>query len=458
MGLVAVGGTLSAVGGSLPGAPVVTPTPTVQSLQLARLSGAITTAPVVTPPETTTNVWDGDPTLGLPSFPTVNYTSLYQSGDSVSQALARLNTYAVVLLPNGFDEEFSDFAFASNFGIFNRYLMGIGGSSPTQARIRLKPLSSTKASSVPPQGDPSVLTTNSLYLARFGQVGEGTSSATPEAYRHTYLYGFTLEGTDQQINVNSGNRPHNYGGVMNYLSNGSIWQNMKFVAPSYGHWGWQPGETFGINDYKGNGNIYRRIEVDGRNAAGVLRGASPLGGNASQNITLEDCYFHDSYVSGLTWSFTGDVSSTGSATNGVTTRRVKVERNGNHSFTTGQTFTGFNHENVLGAVRHYNPNISTLDTRSWAANHMVFNNVLIDNTNIRVEEPVVSGGWPAYKGAFTVSFPGGLGGMTNKQATAPVVIRNGVTLAPYHVYSNPGTTPLANLNPATQYVIVHGST
>jgi hypothetical protein len=414
--------------------------------------------PVTAP---TGNVWEGDPMAGLPAFPTVSYASLYQAGDKPDEALARLNQYAVVMFPDGFDEQFDDFSYANGiYGIFNQYLLGMGNASgPGQARIGIRPRSSTAASKVPPQGDPSVLTTNQLYLARIGVVGEGTAGMTPAQWRAKYIFGITIEGTDQAIDANSGGRPHNYGGFLNYITTNSIWQNIKVISGGYGHWGWQPGETFVFNEYKGTGNIYRRIEVDGRNRDGIKRSASPFGANNAKNLTLEDCYFHDTVASGLTFSFAGDVTNSGSATDTVTTRRVKVENNGNVTLTTGQTFTGFNHENVLGAVRHYNPDITMQNIGGlWAGNHMVFNNRLIDNQDIQIIEPTWRGAmFPAYNGAFVVSFGNTWGGQANKQVTPPKVVKGGVTLTPRHIYNNPGTAPISGLDPTREYVLVHGS-
>jgi hypothetical protein len=95
-----------------------------------------------------------------------------------------------------------------------------------------------------------------------------------------------------------------------------------------------PGETFGINDWQGHGNTYSNIEIDG---AGV--GASALGINSSDNVTVNGAYLHDNpFSAGVAAWKTTNVTLVG------------VRTSGNR--------TGLNFERVAGTVRIDRPTIT----------------------------------------------------------------------------------------------------
>jgi hypothetical protein len=161
---------------------------------------------------------------------------------------------------------FSDFADVSP-GTFGAYFQtqvgGLRGGGVDQTIFRMVPGTSTKAGTIPAQ---STAQTIPLYLIRTG-AGGGT-------VRATVLSDFTLQGTAQG---------HIYNGLFFYkVTNGSVTDVKVLGIP--GNASSQPGETFGINDYNGSGNVHTRVTVDGQ---GV--GASGFGGNSGASITFIDC-------------------------------------------------------------------------------------------------------------------------------------------------------------------------
>jgi hypothetical protein len=94
-----------------------------------------------------------------------------------------------------------------------------------------------------------------------------------------------------------------------------------------------PGETFGIADFRSVGSVYRGVEVDG---AGV--GASALGLNNSSSTTISDSYFHNNpYSAGIAaWQ-----------SNNLTITDV-ITRNNR---------TGLNFERTSGTVKIVRPTI-----------------------------------------------------------------------------------------------------
>lgn len=384
----------------------------------------------------------GPPTSRTPTgdLPTIRYTRLHRAGDTVSQALNRLTAPRVVVLPSGFDGDIVDFSNFDSFGLYNPNLLGIGGPGPENARLRLAPMSSTHASAVPAQGS---RRTNQLFLVRIGRV-RGTPAVA---------YGFTLEGSNQPSSENSEGGPHNYHGLLPYRTGGAVWENLRLLGASYGTWNSPPGETFSIAELGTTDSLFRNIEVDGRNADGRY-GGSPFGANNATNIRLEDCYFHHSKVSGLTFSFAGSHTDVDKVTRGVTTRRVKVAHNANITLEEGKRFTGFNHENVMGPVRHYSPDIQRDHMTEWNLSHMSFANALSDNPDIQIVEPTWHESAPNNNGCFTVSMSASYAGAPNRQITPPTVVKNGVTLIPYLLTGAP-PAPIS-VDPTTHFVVVRG--
>lgn len=375
-----------------------------------------------TPPANT-----GNP---LPDLPTIKYESLYKSGDDLAAVVDRLPSRAVLLLPDG-DFEWSDFNRGSGYGIYHPNFLGFGGNGRNRTRLRMKPRSSTKASQVPAQ---SAGGTNQLNLMR---VGEGA--------RPTTMFGMTIDGTDQG---------HLYNGLSVYKATNAVWQDLLLRGVDPGDYSSPPGETFGINSFRTKNFTLRNVEVDGRRADGTRVSGSPYGGNCCDGDYLEDCYFHDSEVSSVTWSFAGSPTNPDAPSRNVTTRNLKVENNANHKMGSGTRFTGFNHENVMGKIRHYNPTIilDPVANSEWLTNHMVFVNVLADNPDIEIYEPTWKNGSPLNRGCFVIKSSKTFIGNTNKQVSSPKVVKNGRTLEPYILRAYSGSGVPDYVKPDTHYV------
>ena len=138
----------------------------------------------------------------------------------------------------------------------------------------------------------------------------------------------------------------------------------------------------------------------------------------------------------------------------MTTRNLRIEYNANHAMASGLRFTGVNHENVMGSIRHYSPSIvlDPVANSEWLTAHMVFVNVLADNPDIEIYEPSWKNGSPLNGGCFTVKSGKTFLGITNKQVSSPKVVKNGRLLEPYvlRAYSSSGVP--SYVKPDTHYV------
>lgn len=411
--------------------------------------GATTTTPVDPNPPVT----PVDPTLDpvppqsrqLPDYPSVKWSSLYVAGDTVQQTLARLNDWKVIEMPS--DEilfEFSDFTMASaNFGLFRSYCLGFIGQGRNGTRFRIKPNSSTQVAKVPVQ---TTGQSNPLTFARVGQSGVNYQQIVAN---------LSMIGTDQPPSANNGGKPHDYSGLLNYYGVNSIYQNL-FIQGMPGDYNYPPGETFQLNDYKGIGTIYRDIEVSGWNEAGTTRvGGSPFGHNGSVNSYMEDCYFHDSRVSSLTYGMAGS-ATTGTSSASGTTRRLKIERNANHVEASGQGFSCINHEGASGKFLHAYPTLYLGTgvgdaTMQWDDSHVTMSSNR-ENCTMTIDHVAWKGGYTLYNGAFVVKMPKNYNGIANSQTTPPVVIDSqGRTLAPYVITAAPKS--LLPIDITKQYIL-----
>jgi hypothetical protein len=413
----------------------------------ARGRAPVTTAPVVVPPDPT-----GPTYPALPDLPTYNFVDLYQPGDSFMDTVRRMPSRRHLVLPDGFDGQLEGFGEGGGtISAFHQNLRGIIGPGKDKARLTLRPLSSTatQRAQITPQSSGG---TTQLTLLRLGSM-QGTA-----AERQSLCVGFTLNGTDQQVMAESESQPHRYQGINMYGGINSIVQDMR-VTGVPGHWNAPPGETFQIQGYKDRGTILRDVEVDGFNIAGRRVGSSPFGGNNTIDSLLEDVYGHDGYISGFTWSFSGSFTAASSASSNVTTRRLRAKYNANHQLAGGKRFTGINHENVLGFVRHYDSEFWIKNMTEWNVGHMAFNNYLSDNADIQIIEPVWHESPPRNAGCFTVTiqktyaFNADKSPGVQRQVTPPRVVKNGIELRPYHVTE----PPKANLplDPTRDYVVCH---
>lgn len=137
---------------------------------------------------------------------------------------------------------------------------GIHGDGTARTILEMTPHSSTKGS----HASRAKGSTNQLSLMRAG--------GSPK------LSDFTLLGTKQG---------HLYNGLRLSKTHDARLTNVRVKAiPGDDHV--NPGETFGINDFRTSGTVYDGVEVDG---AGV--GATGIGTNMSNDVTIVDSYLHD---------------------------------------------------------------------------------------------------------------------------------------------------------------------
>lgn len=242
--------------------------------------------------------------------------------------------------------EFVDFADArsTNYGFgayFQPMVGGLRGSGVDRTIFRVKANTSTRAAEIPAQ---STGQTNNLSVFRIG--GGGSIVRSP------IVSGFTVQGTPQG---------HLYNGpIMYYCTNAQVTDVKVTGIP--GNASMQPGETFGINDYRSTGNVYTRVEIDGQ---GV--GASGFGGNLGSNLTVVDSSsHHNPYSAGWTCNTYSN----------ITYRNVSATDNGK---------MGFNFERVGGTV--------LMDRCTMLRNQTVHINIASDtlSATYTITDPVFDG-------------------------------------------------------------------
>jgi len=253
---------------------------------------------------------------------------------------------------------FSDFSISKDGRQVGAVLpaAGLSGQGATRSIVRMDAGSSTKASTVPAD-DPANVNPLDLLLV----TGTAGTQVSPT------LSGFTLQGTAQG---------HLYNGLRLSYTRGATISGVK-VAAVPGNYHINPGETFGINDWQGHGNTYTDVEVDG---AGV--GASALGFNSSENVTVTRADLHDNpYSAGVAaWK-----------TRNVTLTDVR---------TTGNR-TGLNFERVTGTVVVTRPTIQGnteqdlyIGTDGDSATYTITDPVLTAGAKLRIRLPANEMGSP----------------------------------------------------------------
>ncbi len=225
-------------------APATTPTTTPSTTAVPP------TTPTTAKPTTTT-------TTAKPTTTTTKAPAPLPSGGDLRNVVNSTAANGTVSFGTGVFT-YSDFV-PNPWGVElkGRNLVGAGVDKTV---LQMNTRTSTKAGTVPTAS----MTTNQLSLLMV------TGSPT--------ISGFTLQGTDQG---------HLYNGLRVSQTTNARVSNVKVVRIP-GNSASPPGETFGINDYRSNGNVYNNIEVDG---AGV--GAAAFGINSSSNITINGLYSHD---------------------------------------------------------------------------------------------------------------------------------------------------------------------
>lgn len=227
-----------------------------------------TTPPVATPPPAV-------------SADHVTWASIAKPGQDINAVLLNPALKGKILqLPAGVFEvaNFKDQAKAVDVPANVKGIVGAGRDTI----IRIKDNSSTFASSVPAQ---STGATNQLYIMRMN------NGKQPQI-----LSDFWLQGTDQG---------HLYNGLMVGESKPGTTVSKLLITGVPGDAGFPPGETFGLNWWRGSDSITRDIEVDGHRVTGntyaarvtgAVVGASPIGYNNHDGAKLYNAYTHDSNV------------------------------------------------------------------------------------------------------------------------------------------------------------------
>lgn len=171
----------------------------------------------------------------------------------------------------------SDFITPSVYPVYSVYLdpsvselLGTG-TRQSLLEVAANSMSAGSAAKIPAQ---SAGGTNPLWVLRVN----GTTKLTNIGFHRT---GQTVSAADQM-----------YNGVEFYQQTGITHDGILFKG-FVGNNSANPGEIFGLADYRGVGNTYRNLEGDGRNDVGTAVAATHLGLNFVNGVTVTDSNFHD---------------------------------------------------------------------------------------------------------------------------------------------------------------------
>jgi hypothetical protein len=368
------------------------------------------------------------PLATFDDLPLIKLTAVYQTGDTFQDVLNRAASAAsngnhYLEIPSGYVGEGVDFLQPNHYSIYGPKCCGFRGPGPDEVLIQMRKNSSTQVSLVPAQ---STKQNNPLFFMR---IGPNNSSSG----RAVHMEGVTLKGTDQAVDPNTG-MPHAYGGFSNYWGRGATFENVRFKAFP-GTWNSPPGETTEYNGYNDQDTIWRNVESDGMNDAGVRVGGGTGGGGARRWL-IDGAYVHDSRVSGFALGTSG-APATGTQCDSVTTKNLTIKSNANHSTAGGQTFNGLNHEGFTTFVHHFNTDIWVDNQPNVGKAHFTFNNAQTNCPDIQIIDPVWhgdTGGSPTWaNGCLVIAVADAYAGSTdgvNKQTSLPYVELNGVQLTP----------------------------
>jgi hypothetical protein len=244
---------------------------------------------------------------------------------------------------------------------------GLTGRGVTASVLRMTDRSSTMAGRVPSDDTDEA---NPLDLVL-------VAGAAPT------LRGFTLQGSPQG---------HLYNGVRISRTRGARITEVR-VAAIPGDYHISPGQTFGISDWQGDGNVYTDVEVDG---AGV--GASGIGITDSADVTVRRAQVHDNpFGAGIAVR----------QTTGVTLIDVRTARNR----------TGLSLERVGGDVVITRPVFHDI-----AAHDLFVSSDLAATARITIADPVLAIG-----ARLRVKLPAKQLGTPNTQRRGDLTVtRNGV--------------------------------
>ncbi|WP_449372185.1 hypothetical protein [Arthrobacter psychrolactophilus] len=274
----------------------------------------------------------------------VRYEDLYKAGDTVTAAMARLTTPAIITFPPG-RFECSDFKTGYNAGIsIPKIAKGIWGSGKgtvggsTGTIFTMKAGTSTKKALVPSQSSGG--TTPTTVMMHSG-------STTGASFGQ-----FQVAGTEQG---------HIFHGFAIYNPGGQVTMTDVLVTGWAGNNGAPPGETFGLTIHGGENHKLLRVEADGRRVSGGSSfGAVGITYQDTVGGSMVDCASHHCVANPvvLFQSFN------------VTTENIKIGRADDRvrGVTAG---SGINHERTSGCV-HNNPTILTRESNRGV--HMTHSN------------------------------------------------------------------------------------
>lgn len=369
---------------------------------------------------------------GVPVLPEVAWSTLYPvAGQHIGVPLKRLGGNARVVMPAG---EFwiIDNVDTNNYSVYAPKLLGLRGAGIDKTVIRVKPNSFTYKIARPKNAGDG--------LFRYGP--NNTSSGVVRTMSDLTFLGAPQAGTD--------GRPMFAQGVWNYMGRSEVWQRVRVRGVSYGG-GNSPntGETFMVNDYRTTDSTYLDCDFDGRDEAGNMVSAAPLGFNGSIRPVVKRSYIHHSLYSGLTFSIAGTVAT---PTVDPYTEDVRIEMNANHpGVGTGSRFSGINHEWVRGQITHVHPSIQLDQAHLWDSSHISHGcDQIPDNpVPMLVDNPSWDAAPTWANGAFTIKLWG-------NQTTLPIVKNADGSLKRAVVV--PGTSPQRqNINPETEFAVSVGT-
>jgi len=294
------------------------------------------------------------PEFVLPSIPEVVAQPI--AGEHLGTTLKRITTEARVYLPAG-TYALIDNADVNNYSAYAPKSLGLRGDRAGGTVVRVKRDSfqyKVARSELPKQ-------------AGAGLLRLGPNNATSGKQRT--MSDITFIGAPQ---TGPDGKPMHFGGLQNYMGRNEVWLRVKTRGLAYGG-GNSPntGEVFDNNMYRDIDTWLVDCDFDGRDEAGNMVSASPVGFNGSTRPRMIRTKVHHSLYSGLTFSIAGDTSRP--STDGYT-EDVTVDWCANHlvngSMLSGGRFSGMNHEWVRGQWEHVRPTLIMDQANLWDTNHI----------------------------------------------------------------------------------------
>lgn len=328
----------------------------------------------------------------------VLWSSIAKPGENINTVLAKPELAGKILkLPAGVFEV-SNFRDASVAIRVPKAVKGIIGEG-RDTILRIKPNSSTFASTVPAQGTGQ---TNQLYVLRMN-----------DGLVRQILSDFWLQGTPQG---------HLFNGIMVGTSKpGTIVEDLLITGID-GNAGSPPGETFGLNWWRGSDSITRNVEVDGfqwsgdtyaARVKGAQVGSSPIGYNSHDRARLWNAFTHDSPFGMPTFWQSSNAE----------TWNLQSVRNA----------IGINHEESFGII-HHEPVMTGSKTRrhvNFMSSRGDGNLTIIGATNDEWINTSTSGPIGKGKKMLVLTPTNYTGPNTNRIVTAPKILLDDGSAAPW---------------------------